>query len=81
MKDNERAAKNIIVILTLILTLPIILLTLYFSIIHVAIFGKKEQNSCFVNIFGQRYKHMVSPLWDGESGGTVYKKVRKEECN
>lgn len=48
---------------------------------NVKISGSKEVGHCFTNLYGQTYKNMGSPNWDGESGGGKYKRIReKDEC-
>ncbi len=47
---------------------------------NVKIKGSKEVGSCFVNVYGQTYRNMGSPHWDGESNGSKYKRTTKEEC-
>ncbi len=42
--------------------------------------GSKEVGSCFVNVYGQTYRNMGSAHWDGESGGSKYKRIGREDC-
>lgn len=71
-----KSLKLLFIAIFLILATFVVVILLW----NVRIKGSKEVGSCFVNVYGQTYRNMGSAHWDGESGGSKYKRMEKVYC-